>query len=164
MVDGISSGGTWVAWGSDNREVPVRLCVPPTHFPTPGQQERTSPTPSGNHFEIKCIDGTSSPYLALAALLSAGLLGIQSQAPLVEKNCTEAAAEMSEADRDAVGVRRRLPLTWEEARGALEGDEAMKELFGGIVDGFLAAGRILDDLMGAPTTEAGRVQLLVENY
>ncbi|OAX31356.1 glutamine synthetase/guanido kinase, partial [Rhizopogon vinicolor AM-OR11-026] len=124
MVDGICSGGTWIAWGSDNREVPVRLCVPPTHFPIPAQQEHAPPTPSGNHFEIKCIDGTSSPYLALSGLLGAGLLGIQSQAPLVEKNCTEAAAEMSEADRDAVGVRRRLPLTWEEARGALEGDEA----------------------------------------
>ncbi|OAX30505.1 glutamine synthetase/guanido kinase, partial [Rhizopogon vinicolor AM-OR11-026] len=137
MLDGIWSGGTWVAWGSDNREAPVRLCIPPTRFPTPGQQERASSTPSGNHFEIKCIDGTSSPYLALSGLLGAGLLGIQAQAPLIEKDCTEAAAEMSEAERDAVGVSRRLPLTWEEARGALEGDEAMKGLLGGVVEGFL---------------------------
>ncbi|OJA19831.1 hypothetical protein AZE42_11259, partial [Rhizopogon vesiculosus] len=163
MVDGIWSGGTWIAWGCDNREVPVRLCGPPTHFPTPAQ-ERASPTPSGNHFEIKCVDGTSSPYLALSGLLGAGLLGIQSQAHLIEKNCAEPVAQMSEADRDAVSVKRRLPLTWEEARGALEGDEAMKGLLGGIVDGFLAAGGILDDLMGAPTSEAGRLQLLVENY
>ncbi|OJA11276.1 hypothetical protein AZE42_12562 [Rhizopogon vesiculosus] len=71
---------------------------------------------------------------------------------------------MSEAERDAVGVRRRLPLTWEEARGALEGDEAMKGLLGGLVEGFLGAGGILDELMGAPASEAGRVQMLVENY
>ncbi|OJA14927.1 hypothetical protein AZE42_13622 [Rhizopogon vesiculosus] len=71
---------------------------------------------------------------------------------------------MSEAERDAVGVRRRLPLTWEEARGALERDEAMKGLFGGVVEGFLAAGGILDQLMSIPTSEVGKVQMLVENY
>jgi len=48
-----------------------------------------------------------------------------------------AAAKMTEEEREAVGVRHRLPQTWEEARDALEGDEALKGLLGDVVGGFL---------------------------
>ena len=140
MLDGIFSGGTWVSWGRDSREAPVRLCVPPTRALASGQAEPSSP--SGNHFEIRCIDGTSSPYLTLSGLLGAGLLGIKSQSPLIEKDCTTAAAEMTDGEREAAGVRRRLPRTWEEARGALGGDAALKGLLGDVVDGFLSVGGV----------------------
>jgi glutamine synthetase len=86
------------------------------------------------------VDGTSSPYLAFSGLLGAGLLGIQSRSPLIEKDCRATAATMTEAEREAVDVKRRLPRTWEEARGALEGDVAMRDLLGGVVEGFLAVG------------------------
>jgi glutamine synthetase len=150
MVDEICSGGTWIAWGTHNRETPVRLCVPPTYPPPPAQTQPLSantaaPTakpPSGNHFEVKCVDGTSSPYLAFSGLLGAGLLGIQSRSPLIEKDCRATAATMTEAQREAVCVKRRLPRTWEEARGALEGDVAMRDLLGGVVEGFLAVGEV----------------------
>jgi hypothetical protein len=49
---------------------------------------------------------------------------------------------MTEAERAAVGVKRRLPRTWEEARDALEGDVAMRDLLGGVVEGFLAVGEV----------------------
>ncbi|KAJ8589113.1 glutamine synthetase/guanido kinase [Rhizopogon salebrosus TDB-379] len=168
MVDGIWSGGTWIAWGTHNRETPVRLCVPPTYPPAPTQTQPLSaksavPTanpPSGNHFEVKCVDGTSSPYLAFSGLLGAGLLGIQSRSPLIEKDCRATAATMTEAEREAVGVKRRLPRTWEEARSALEEDVAMRDLLGGVVEGFLT----LDGLLHSPASEAERVQMLVENY
>ncbi|KAJ8582527.1 hypothetical protein M405DRAFT_830495 [Rhizopogon salebrosus TDB-379] len=108
MVDGIWSGGTWIAWGTHNRETPVRLCVPPTYPPTTAQTQASSaqsavPTadpPSGNHFEVKCVDGTSSPYLAFSGLLGAGLFGIQSRSSLIEKDCSAAAATMTEAERE----------------------------------------------------------------
>jgi len=170
VVDGIHSGGTWVAWGRDNRETPVRLCVPPAPAlaqTQPSSAKSTAPTanpPSGNHFEVKCVDGTSSPYLALSGLLGAGLLGIQSKAPLVEKDCRVPTATMTEAEREAVGVKGRLPRTWEEARGALEGDEAMRDLLGSVVEGFLAVGETLDGLLHSPASEAERIQMLVENY
>ncbi|KAG2127126.1 hypothetical protein DEU56DRAFT_821304 [Suillus clintonianus] len=160
MLDGIWSGGTWVAWGRDNREAPVRLCVPPA-FVDP---EPASNAPSKNHFEVKCIDGTSSPYLVLASLIGSGLLGIQSQAPLVEKDCATPAAQMTEAEREAVGVRQRMPLSWEDARAALEGDQVLKNVLGGIVEGFLSVGEILDDILRSPASEAERVQMLVEYY
>ncbi|KAJ8582528.1 glutamine synthetase/guanido kinase, partial [Rhizopogon salebrosus TDB-379] len=120
MVDGIWSGGTWIAWGTPNRETPVRLC----------SAILTANPPSGDHFEVKYVDGTSSPYLTFSGLLGAGLLGIQSRSPLIEKDCMATAATMTEAEREAVGVKRRLPRTWEEAGDALEGDVAMRDLLG----------------------------------
>jgi glutamine synthetase len=42
MVDGIWSGGTWIAWGTHNRETPVRLCVPPTYPPATAQTQPLS--------------------------------------------------------------------------------------------------------------------------
>jgi glutamine synthetase len=148
MVDGIWSGGTWIAWGTPNRETPVRLCVPPTYPSTTAQTQPlsaksailTANPPSGDHFEVKYVDGTSSPYLTFSGLLGAGLLGIQSRSPLIEKDCMATAATMTEAEREAVGVKRRLPRTWEEAGDALEGDVAMRDLLGGVVEGFLAVG------------------------
>jgi glutamine synthetase len=86
------------------------------------------------------VDGTSSLYLAFSGLLGAGLLGIQSRSPLIGKDCRATAAAMAEAEREAVCVKRRLLWTWEEARSALEGDVAMRDLLGGVVEGFLAVG------------------------
>ncbi|KAG1778198.1 hypothetical protein EV702DRAFT_1196616 [Suillus placidus] len=160
MLDGIWSGGTWVAWGSDNREAPIRLCVPAASV----DPELATNAPSKNHFEIKCVDGTSSPYLVLASLLGSGLLGIQSQAPLVEQDCATPAALMTEAERKAAGVTRRMPLSWEGARAALEADEALKGVLGGLVDGFLSAGETLDEILHFSANEAERVQMLVEYY
>ena len=57
MHDGIWSGGTYAAWGTDNREAPVRACGPAGH----------------HHFEVKSVDATSTPHLALAAIIAAGV-------------------------------------------------------------------------------------------
>jgi glutamine synthetase len=160
MLDGIWSGGTWVAWGRDNREAPIRLCVPAASV----DPDLANDTPSKNHFEIKCVDGTSSPYLVLASLIGSGLLGIQSQSPLVEQDCATPAALMTEAEREAVGVTQRMPMSWEEARAALVEDEALKGILGDLVDGFLAVGETLDGLLHSPTSEAERVQMLIEYY
>ncbi|KAG6013895.1 hypothetical protein E4U41_004983, partial [Claviceps citrina] len=54
--DGVWAGGTWVAWGTQNRETPLRKI-------------------RGSHWEVKCIDGLANPYLAMAALVSAGTGG-----------------------------------------------------------------------------------------
>ncbi len=47
-------------WGVNNKEAPVRLC--------------TLADSSSRDFEFKALDATANPYLALAALLTAGLL------------------------------------------------------------------------------------------
>ncbi|KAF7179577.1 hypothetical protein CNMCM7691_008625 [Aspergillus felis] len=55
--------GEVVGWGTENREVPIRQVAI-------------------GHWELRCVDGTANMYLALAAILSAGLLGIANQEPL----------------------------------------------------------------------------------
>lgn len=47
MQDGIWSGGTYVSWGTYNKEAPVCLVDP--HLP------------NSRRFEIKCIDGLANP-------------------------------------------------------------------------------------------------------
>jgi glutamine synthetase len=71
---------------------------------------------------------------------------------------------MTEAEREAVGVTQRMPMSWEEARAALAEDEALKGILGDLVDGFLAVGETLDGLLHSPTSEAERVQMLIEYY
>lgn len=46
MIDGVWSGGTYVCWGTDNREAPVRLC--------------NASSPSSRNFEVKCHDGLAN--------------------------------------------------------------------------------------------------------
>ncbi|KAJ5175404.1 protein fluG [Penicillium canariense] len=56
-------GGNQVAWGTENREMPIRQIRP-------------------GHWELRCVDATANMYLALATVLSAGLLGISRKEPL----------------------------------------------------------------------------------
>jgi glutamine synthetase len=66
---GIWSGSEWVAWGFQNREAPVRKISP-------------------GHWEFKSIDGLANPYLAVAALLGGGLIGLEKNLSLTVKECT----------------------------------------------------------------------------
>jgi glutamine synthetase len=44
--DGVWSGGTYICWGTDNREAPVRLC--------------NANSPSARNFELRFIDGLAN--------------------------------------------------------------------------------------------------------
>jgi glutamine synthetase len=66
---GIWSGSEWVAWGFQNREAPVRKIEP-------------------GHWEFKSVDGVANPYLAVAALLAGGLIGLEENLTLAVKECT----------------------------------------------------------------------------
>lgn len=63
------TGGAWVAWGTQNREVPLRkVCGP-------------------DRWEFRCLDGLANPYLALAAVLAAGLMGVEKGLELEMRDC-----------------------------------------------------------------------------
>jgi glutamine synthetase len=49
---------------------------------------------------------------------------------------------MTEAEREAMGVTRRMPMSWEQARAALEADQALKNILGDLVEGFLSVGEV----------------------
>jgi glutamine synthetase len=88
-------------WGYDNRSCMVR--IPPER----GQ---------GTRLEVRVGDGAANPYLLIAAILAAGLDGIQRS--LV---CPEPAEGMA-YDNEAAEI---LPLTFTAALDALEADTAL---------------------------------------
>jgi glutamine synthetase len=76
--------------------------------------------------EFRVADGAASPYLALGALVHAGIDGIRRRLPLKP---AAHVATMSEEAREAAGIKP-LPRTLGEALNALEHDAAAKEWFG----------------------------------
>ena len=116
--DGVCSGGTYVCWGTENREAPVRVT--------------NSASPSSRRFEMRFIDGTANPHLVLAGILSAGYLGIQSNLELTVSDCPgpKTAAQMSEEERHALGIFKRMPLTWEEGRLNFASDTQLSNILG----------------------------------
>ena len=118
MMDGVWSGGTYICWGTDNREAPLRLC--------------NAHSPSSRNFEFKTLDGTANPYLALAGMLGAGFEGILESKELTIHDCSgsKSAALIGEKGRAELGIKERFPLTWEDARLKFEQSVIVDSLFG----------------------------------
>ena len=116
MHDGIWSGGTYAAWGTDNREASVRLT---------GAQ-------GSHHFEVRCADATSNPFLAIAGIVAAGTLGILRDLQLESGDCPEGVAFLTEQQRKELGVEnaKRLPRSLDEARKNLEEDKELRGMLG----------------------------------
>ncbi|KAJ7142135.1 hypothetical protein C8R43DRAFT_892199 [Mycena crocata] len=152
VADGICSGGTFVCWGTDNREVPVRLC--------------DATAPSSRRFEVKSIDGCANPYLALAALLGAGCHGIRSRSPLTIKDCVgPSAAQRGDEGRKALGISDRMPLNWHEARERMKGNAVMMDVFGeAFIEKYLSVSGLMAKALNEPETELAKLSLLVETY
>ena len=111
-----SSAWTWL--GECDREASLRIC------PTVEIGGR-DPARQFN-VEYRAADATANPYLALAALIHAGLDGIRRRraAPPVFSGDPEA---LTEAERQALGLRR-LPISLEAALAALR-EGAAKDWF-----------------------------------
>ena len=119
MADGVWSGGTYVAWGTENREAAVRVCG----------------TPGSHRFEIRCVDGTANPYLYLASILAAVIHGLDKGKTLGVAGSSDVAATLSEEKREELGIgERRLPLKLEEARKYLDQSTVLRE---GLGDNFV---------------------------
>ena len=145
VQDGVWAGGTWCAWGTQNRETPLRRI-------------------EGSHFEIKCIDGLANPYLALAAIIAAGTGGVLTKEPLRLKDCPNPPSEMTYEEREVFGIKDRLPRGFNEALQCLRQDKEFEVLFGKeAVNTYLtvkeAESRLLE---GMEPTE--RKRWLIERY
>lgn len=129
VLDGIWSGGTYAAWGFDNRESAIRLCG----------------SPGSHNFEVRFVDGTSSPYLVLAGLIGAGAQAIAESTPLATGDCAKPVAFMSEEEKASVGVQNvgRLPTTIEAARKNLSADKVLRKALGDhFVDTYIAVNEV----------------------
>ncbi|MET3806323.1 glutamine synthetase [Nakamurella sp. UYEF19] len=115
--------GAYACWGLENREAAVRLCGA-----TPGD-------PSGTNIEVKCIDPTANPYLAVATVLGLALRGIELAAALPD----EVAVNPSSIPGDPVP---RLSHDPAEAAELLANSALAQQILGGrIVESLLAVRR-----------------------
>ncbi|KAK2861101.1 hypothetical protein FQN49_004546 [Arthroderma sp. PD_2] len=75
--------GHFVAWGSENRAVPIRQIKP-------------------GHWELRCVDATANMYLALAAIISAGTIGCINEEPLQWPDTSLIANSFSATDTETL--------------------------------------------------------------
>ena len=96
--------GAYGCWGLDNREAAVRIPSNPSGCPT--------------HFELKTVDASANPYLALGSVISAGLDGVQTSIE-VPNPVTVDPGNLSAEERTAQGIER-LPSNLGEAIAHLQ--------------------------------------------
>jgi len=104
----------YTAWGFDNREAAVRVASPFW-----GREEQTY------NVELKSVDGSANPYIALGGLLACGLDGIERRLDPGEP-CERDPASLDEAERERNGIRR-LPTTMAGALDELERDGVLMD-------------------------------------
>lgn len=111
VVDSAWAGGRWVTWGTQNRETPLRKI-------------------EGSHWELKCVDGLANPYLALTAILLAGLAGVTYGVELTWADCTVDPASLTPEQRHELGITHFLPPDLSNAVINLRQDTDFIELMG----------------------------------
>ncbi len=141
--------GAFRCWGFDNREAAIRV-------PTNPQ------LPSPTHIELKTIDASANPYLALGAVIAAGLDGIRQQRSLADPMAIDP-GYLSDLERQQQGIDR-LPTHLGEAIGHLMGDQLLLDMLGpGLAQAFLAVRKAEWQAMREMTLEA-EAKLLWQRY
>ena len=145
VADGTWSGGTWIAWGTQNKETPLRRI-------------------GGSRFEIKCMDGFSNPYLALAAMIGAGLQGVVDEEPLTMKDCVPDPSTLSLEERAYLGIREQFPKSIDEALSCLATDDELCRILGKpAVDSYMTIKRTESEMMKRMNPDLRR-HWLIERY
>ncbi|MFI7137291.1 glutamine synthetase [Streptomyces massasporeus] len=112
--------GVFTAWGHETRETALRVVTG-----TAGLRDRAA------NLEIKPVDLAANPYLAIGALIAAGVDGLTSSAVLPDET-TGDPAHLGEAEAAARGVSR-LPESLERAVEAFRDDEALRTALGPVL-------------------------------
>jgi glutamine synthetase len=131
----------YTAWGFDNREAAVRVASPFW-----GREEQTY------NIELKAVDGSANPYLALGGLIAAGLDGIQRQLDPGEP-CEHDPGKLSEVEREQRHIRR-LPTSMGAALDELAHDRLLIETMGDLLSrSYLAVRRSEEQAFAKEDTE-----------
>lgn len=141
--------GAFRAWGYDNREAAVRV---------PGNPHPPSPT----HFELKTVDASANPYLALGAVIAVGLDGIRHQrSPGTPINIDP--GHISPEEREQRGIDR-LPVDLGEAIAHFSQNSLLQDALGKeLAQAFLAVRRAEWEYFKGMELE-DEVKLLLERY
>jgi glutamine synthetase len=139
-----SESGAWVAWGTQNRDVPIRKIEP-------------------GRWEVRCCDGAANMYLALAAFMAAGIHGAKAGSPLVWKDCFGCPSSESEVWRTAHGIVKKLPMNLTESLQAMK-ESNWKEL--GMEDAATTYVKIKErELITLPKlSEEDRRHIMIRNF
>ncbi|MBF2047718.1 MAG: glutamine synthetase family protein [Leptolyngbya sp. IPPAS B-1204] len=141
--------GAFRCWGIDNREAALRV---PTN-PQP---------PSPTHIELKTIDASANPYLALSAVIAAGLDGIRHQLDPGDPVAIDP-GNLPDSERQQRRIDR-LPVNLGEAIEHLKQDAVLLTAFQPeLAQAFLAVRQAEWTAMQGMTLDA-EVQLLLERY
>lgn len=144
VVDGVWAGSTYVCWGTQNREAPLRRI-------------------EGSHFEIKCMDGLANPYLALSAIFGAGLQGVKDKQPLTMKDCLPDPSSISAKEREELGIKDRFPKGIEQALENFEADKQLWEILGPAAETYCTVKRAEKEMLDG-MKEGKRRNWLIERY
>ena len=89
--------------------------------------------PDPGRVEDRCIDGSANPYLALSALIAAGLDGIERDLDPGDP-CELNLLKLSESEAAELGLRA-MPMTLWHALEHLERDDVLREGLGKTPEG-----------------------------
>lgn len=141
--------GAFACWGYGNREGAIRVPQQPSGSPV-------------TNLELKTVDPTCNPYLALGAVIAAGLDGLEMAMPLAEPVQVDP-ADLSEAEREARGAHP-LPTTLGDAIRALEENAVLRDALGpDLFRSFTAVRRTEWEAM-KDLSHDDEVRLLLERY
>lgn len=172
VADNSWTGGTYVAWGTQNRETPLRRI-------------------GDGRWEVRVIDGFANMFLAMSAVMGAGLLGLRKGwgvkelgkdcdcecfcshrdivlnyglRSLANYYCLVNPAKVSDDKKLEYGVVRRLPQTPESAFSNLEMDVSLMGILpSGLAHDYLVMKREEQKMLQG-MSEAGRRIWLIERY
>jgi glutamine synthetase len=133
-----------VTWGFQNREAPVRKI-------------------EAGHWEFKPLDGLANMYLAMAALLAGGYLGLDDDLPLTVKECTVDASTLTSSQRAELGITTPIPKSLHKCLDALENSPLDKLLGAELVRNYITVKRAESVRLQAMSEEKRRLWLL-ERY
>ncbi|MCP4693444.1 MAG: glutamine synthetase, partial [Desulfobacterales bacterium] len=141
--------GAFRAWGCQNREAAVRVC-------------KNKAGSRASRIEYKTADATANPYIALGALIAAGLDGLEKNLELPEEVVVDPGL-IPEEERAARGIDM-LPQNLGEALDALRGDQVLLDALGApLAQSYMAVRQYEWDNLKEMSLEE-EVALLAERY
>jgi glutamine synthetase len=121
--------GPWAVWGRENREAALRFVT-----------GMVGSRPAAANLELKAMDASANPYLALGATVAAGLDGLERDLSLPEPVLDDPAS-IPARRRRSMGIRQ-LPSSLGAAIRELERSTVLREAMGDVLfDAFLATRR-----------------------
>jgi glutamine synthetase len=121
--------GVYACWGRENREAAVRFVT-----------GMTGSEGTAANCEVKCFDSSANPYLAIGAVIAAGLAGVDRGLKLPQQVSGDPAQRSADELRE-LGVER-LPTRLEQSIALMDQSAVLRDAMGStLFDAFLAVRR-----------------------